>query len=260
MMTPRVLLVEDEPVTRTVIEAWLLSDGYAVQSAATGEEALRLLAIGAYALLVTDICLGAMDGIDLLVRARAIDPDLDVIVLTGSATLDSAIAAVNHGACAYLRKPVARGELQRQARAAVERRQARTERAALLRQVSAALLRIAEPAGAGYDPAADGRPLLRVRDMEIDLGRRRVCVGGQAVALSNGQFDLLVYLARNADAVQSHEQLAREVLGYHCRPDEARELIKASIHRLRSKIEADPSAPSYLVSVRGAGYMLASGV
>lgn len=259
MIAPRVLLVEDEPVTRLMVEARLRSAGYAVLSAPSGEAALEHLAGGSFALLVTDLYLEAMDGLLLMARARALDPDLEMIVLTGGATVDSAIAALDRGAHSYLRKPVAPGELEARAAAALERRQAQLERAATLRQLGSALLSIAEPRRPAYLIGGAEERALRVGGLEIEPGRRRASVEGRPVALSAAQFDLLLYLARRADTVQSPELLAREVLGHRCDPDEARELIKASIHRLRLKVEADSKAPRLLISVRGAGYMLSSG-
>lgn len=253
------MLVEDEPVTRLMLEALLRRAGYAVQSASSAEAALRLLAAGTFAVMVTDLYLEAMDGLLLMAQARALDPELEMIVLTGGATVDSAIAAMDQGAHAYLRKPVAAGELEARVAAALARRQEQLERAATLRQLGSALLRIAEPQRPplAFVPAEERA--LRIGDLEIDAGRRRAVVGGRPVALSSCQFDLLLFLARRANTVQSPELLAREVLGHRCAPDEARELVKASIHRLRGKVEADAKAPKLLLSVRGAGYMLCSG-
>lgn len=263
MHTRRILLVEDEPVTRVMLEARLRGAGHEVQSAPSGETAVRLLAEGSFALLVTDLHLDAMNGVDLMARARAVDPDLELIMLTGGATVESAIAALDCGAHAYLRKPVAPGELEARVAAALARRQARRERAVTLKQLGSALLRIAEPqeaveAAASANVALSNSSTLRVGRLELDLRRRRVRVDGRAVTLSQVQFDLLLYLARHPDTVQSPEQLAAEVLGLRCAQDEARELIKASVHRLRAKIEADVKTPRMLLTVRGVGYMLSS--
>lgn len=259
MNAPRVLVVEDEPVTRLMLEGRLRAAGYAVQSAPSGESALSLLAGGGFALLLTDLYLEVMDGVDLMARARAVDPDLKMIILTGGATVDSAIAAMDHGAHAYLRKPVAPGELERRVAEALERRQTEQERAMKLRQVTAVLIQIAEPQRPGYTASPFEEPPIRIGPLEIEPARRRVTVAGRPIELSSAQYKLLTVLARRPNVVHSPEQLAREVCGYNCATDEARELIKSSVHRLRSKIEVDPKAPTLLLSVRGAGYMLSSG-
>jgi two-component system KDP operon response regulator KdpE len=254
MNAPRVLLVEDEPVTRLMVEARLRAANYHVRSARSAEAALELLALDGCDLLLTDLALDGMDGVTLMARARALDPELPIIVLTGSATLDSAIAAVHHGAHSYLRKPVAAGELEQRVAAALERHTRERERAAKLRQVTAVLLQIAEPQSPAYT-TAPRRPALRVGALVIDAEQRLVSVEGQAVELTRAEYDLLLYLAERVDTVHSPERLAREVLGHRCGADESREMVKSHICRLRKKIELG-AAPRRLLTVRGAGYML----
>ncbi len=257
MNEPRLLLVEDEPVTRMALDARLRAAGFRVTGEASAERALARLRAEQYAVMVTDLIFQQLDGEALLREARGIDPDLEMIVLTGAATLDSAIAAVNHGAHSYLRKPAQPGQLEERVAAALERRRLRAEERALLRQLSAQLLRIADPRGAPYDAFGAGR--LRVGPLVLDVQQRRATVNGRSVALSSSEFDLLVYLAKRADQVLSAEQLAREALGYlGCNPGEARELIKVRVHRIRHKIERDPRTPRLLICVRGAGYMLSA--
>lgn len=256
MDEPRLLLVEDEPVTRMMLDARLRAAGLRVTGVACAEQALALLRAEPFAVMVTDLLLERLDGIALMAAARALDPELEVIVLTGAASIDSAIAAVNHGAHAYLRKPTPRGELEERVAAALERRRARLERQVALRQLGAQILRIAEPRGAAYEVApVAGR--LSLGRLEIDPLRRRASVDRRQVPLSSGEFELLLYLARHDSQVLSPEQIAREAFGIGCcSPAEARELVKVRVHRLRRKIERDPGAPGLLLSVRGAGYML----
>lgn len=259
MDVSRILLVEDEPVTRMLLEARLRAAGHRVRSVASAEQALALLRAEEFALVVTDLLLQHLDGVSLMREARALAPDLELIVLTGAASVDSAIAAVDHGARAYLRKPAPLGELEDRVAAALDQRRARIERRTALIQLSAQLQRIAEPQGPRYDLGTEASRLCIGR-LELDPQQRRVVVDRTAVTLSSGEFDLLLYLARRDNQVISAEQIAREGLGWAgCSPDEARELVKVRIHRLRRKIERDPHAPGLLVSVRGVGYMLTAG-
>ncbi len=259
MDEPRLLLVEDEPVTRMMLDARLRAAGLRVTGVAGAEQALALLRAEPFAIMVTDLLLESLDGVALMVAARAIDPELEVIVITGAASVDSAIAAVNHGAHSYIRKPARRGELEERVAAALERRRARIERLAALRQLGAQLLRIAEPPGAPYEHGP-GVGRLSLGRLELDPQRRRASVDRRPVPLSSSEFELLLYMARRGSQVLSPEQIAREALGCgRCSTAEARELVKVRIHRLRQKIEPDPHAPGMLVSVRGAGYMLVAG-
>jgi DNA-binding response OmpR family regulator len=257
---PRLLLVEDETVTRVMLEARLRAAGYTVITAASGEAALQLLQQSRFELMITDLHLDSIDGVALMAAAKAIDPDLELIMLTGGATLASALAALNIRAHAYILKPVAPGDLERAVAAGVERRRGQLDRNAALRQVGLFLQQLAEPPGPRYDvtPPPD-RDAYQVGALAINRSRRRASVEGRPLALSNGSFDLLLYLAERAEQVVTAEQIARELYHHSCSGDEARELVKSRVHRLRTRLAVDPRAAAMLVCVRGAGYMLTAG-
>jgi len=127
----------------------------------------------------------------------------------------------------------------------------------ILHQLSAQLLHIAEPEQRTYRAHGAQVPLLRIGQLELDPVRRRANFGQRLLELSHGEFDLLLYLALRDNQVISVEQIARDVMGHiRCSAQEARDLVKARIYRLRRKIEPDPEAPALIISVRGAGYML----
>jgi DNA-binding response OmpR family regulator len=257
---PRLLLVDDEPVTLRMLEARLRAAGYTVLTATSGEAALGLLQQTRFELMVTDLHLDSLDGVALMAQAREIDPDLELIMLTGGATLASAVAALNIRAHAYIFKPVAPGDLERAVAAGIERRRAQLERNATLRQLSIALQQLAEPPGPRYSvtPPPD-RGALQVGALAIDKPRRRASVAGRALTLSNGEFDLLLYLAERVEQVVTTEQIARELYHHSCSGEEARELVKSRVHRLRTKLAVDPRVAAMLVCVRGVGYMLTAG-
>lgn len=255
------LLVEDDVVTRQIMTSCLQNAGHVVDSVASGEAARELLRRQPYALLITDIALAELDGITLLRAAREVDPHLEVIVVTGAATLESAIAACNSGAARYLRKPLRRGELEDGVAAALQRRRERVEQAGVLRQLGSQLLRLAD-GQAGYAlaaalPEADG--VVQVGALRIDTQRHTVTVYEQPAQLSRIQFSLLLYLARRCERVITPRELAREVLGYECSPAEAGELMKTHIYNLRQRIEPNPAAPCLLLSRRGVGYLITAG-
>ncbi|MCX7791720.1 MAG: response regulator transcription factor [Chloroflexaceae bacterium] len=259
MNKPRILLVEEDPDLRMALDSQLRADGRTVVATGSAQQALALLQQESFALLMTEIALATGDGLALMAAARRLHPDLELIVLTGAATLESAIAALNLGARAYLRKPFTFDAIARCVDRALEQWHTRSAYQATLRHLGATLLRIAEPHDAPYAIPEPRQATLRVGALHIDPRRRRATVGNRILPLTSGEFDLLLYLAHRNGEVLSPERLARDVLGYHCAPDEARELIKARVHRLRAKLEPNPRAPTFLVSVRGAGYMLTSG-
>lgn len=262
MTQPSILVVEDEAVARRVLHVMLTQAGYDVISVGSGEEALDQLASRRFDLLLTDLQLRKVDGVEVMIAAREHDPEIEVIILTGYATLDSAIAAVRHGAHNYILKPGQPGEIEQSVSEALLKRQTRTDRTAWLRRLGEGLLQLAGSTAVSTNtdtvqpeiPTAAA--VLRLGDLAIDLQRHLVTIAGRDIQLSSGEFKLLTYLVEHREQVISPQQLAHDVLGYACAPNEARDLIKARIWALRRKVEADPTDPKLIVSVRGVGYML----
>lgn len=258
MGATRVLIAVRDRSTRQLAETVIRRAGYVAQSAANATAALAHLASESFAALVTDAPgLESVSG-QLLAQARAFDPFLELIVLADEPSLASAIAALELGVRGYLRLPLSAAQLEEQLALATTRRRIHEERSGTLRLPNAAAKHLAEPERPTYIVASAAETPLCVGDITIEIGRRRVLVDGVPKHLSSGEFDLLLLAARHRDSVLRPEYLVRELLRFPCDPYEARDLIKARVHRLRKKIELDPAHPQRLVSVRGAGYMLCS--
>ncbi|WP_165774517.1 response regulator transcription factor [Candidatus Viridilinea mediisalina] len=252
----RLLLVTGDAIERMMFEARLRSAGFSVTSVGSGAKALDRLAMTTYAVLITTIRLPDTDGVALLREARSRDPELEVILISHGATIESLMGALDHRAFAYLCLPIGQEILENRVRAALERRQVRITRAALLRQLSSHILRATEFERPKPSPGFLENSTLRLGALELDPIRRRAALSLRPLPLSPGEFELLLYLARHGNQIISVEQIAREVLGLACcSTQEARDLVKTRIHRLRRKIEPDPQTPSFIISVRGAGYM-----
>jgi DNA-binding response OmpR family regulator len=253
----RLLLVIGDPIERMMLEARLRGAGFQLVSAASAESALNLLTAQSYALLITSLHLPGIDGIALLREARAYTPEIEVILLSNAATIASLMAAVDYHVSAYLCLPVGSGILEARVQAALARRQIHLARASVLRQLGAQMLHVAEPTPAAYKPAPQPHRPLRVGLLELDPLRRRAALGFRQLPLSRGEFELLLYLALRDNQVVSVQQIARDVLGILCcSAQEARDLVKARVYRLRRKLEPDPQSPALIVSIRGSGYML----
>lgn len=255
----RVLLVGDDVVARQSMVSCLRGAGYPVDTVESGEAALERLRGAPYAVMVTDIALAGIDGIALLKAARVADPQLEVVVVTGAPTVESAIVVCNSGAAHYLRKPLRRGELEECVAVALQRRRERIEQAGVLRRLSVQLLQLADGQAPYTAAPAPDVGVLRVGELQIDAQRYAVTAYDQPAQLSPIQFNLLLYLARRPEQVISPRELAREVLGYECSASQAGELLKIHVYKLRQKIERDPAAPRLLVSRRGIGYVVTAG-
>jgi DNA-binding response OmpR family regulator len=231
----RALIVDDDEGIRFFLASTLKQVGYIVTAATSGEEALEVLRDTPFDVAVLDLQLGSrVDGFRVLEAIRWRWPDMATIILTGHASLDSALTAIQEGVDGYLLKP-ARAEEVRQATAeALERRRGKARREGL-------------GAEAG---------LLQRGPFSVDLEKRLVAKDETPLDLTNCEFELLVHLLKNAHRVVPPPELVWVVQQYKCdNLREARNIIKWYIHRLRSKVEANPSRPRYILNVRGTGYI-----
>ncbi len=253
----RILVVDDEPGIRKVLCGVLENAGYHVDSAESAEAALEQFARADYDLLLVDIQMPGLDGLGLIDRARAARPTLAAVILTGFATVDSAIWALHENVGDYLVKPARPDAIRAAMRRALERRRTTLTQSATLSRISAeiqTLLGDPPPAG-GPLPSANQSPY-RCGPLLIDEAAHRAEWFGLPLTLTPVEFKLLASFARNADRVLSPQALVAAVHGYDTSPLEARELIKPYIYSLRAKLEPDPTNPRFLVNVRGVGYTL----
>ena len=225
---PQILVVDDEPRIRRFLSTNLDLAGYATIEAEDGPSALRLFEEHALQLIVLDIGLpGDLDGFQVLERIRQAS-DTPVIMLTARTAEDDKVRAFELGADDYLTKPFGSRELAARVKAVVRRASHR-----------------------GEGPQS----MISVGDLMIDLASRQVSVGGKPARLSRTEFNLLAELARYPNRVLTHGQLLSQVWGNEYRDDV--EILRATIWRLRQRIEPDARSPRYIVSEPGVGYSLA---
>jgi len=225
---PEILVVDDEPRIRRFLRTNLDLNGYDAIEAEDGATALNLFGEHNLKLVVLDIGLpGDLDGFQVLERIRQAS-DTPVIMLTARNTEDDKVRAFELGADDYLTKPFGSRELAARVKA-VMRRSSRK----------------------GEEPQS----VINVGDLKIDLAARQVTVSGRPVRLSRTEFNLLVELARYPNRVLTHSQLLSQVWGSEYRDDV--EILRATIWRLRQRIEPDVHAPTYIMSEAGVGYSLA---
>lgn len=245
-LPPRVLVVDDEADVRRALRAALEGWGYEVDEAASGEEALSRLTTRRYSLLLLDLRMPGMDGVTVMERVRLSRPNLPIIILTGYATLESAIAAVRCSAADYLLKPVSIREIARAVRRALQRSAADSQE------------RTAGPEGWTGDAAPEA---LEVGPLILDLQTGHLTIrddeqGCREVDLTPIETAVLACLMRSPGEVVTYSALAREVWNLSLNPGDPKDVIRVVIHRLRRKVELDLRYPNLIRTVFGRGYLL----
>jgi two-component system, OmpR family, KDP operon response regulator KdpE len=222
----RILVVDDERPIRRFLNA-SLGGQYTVLEASTGEEALTMAVSGRPDVIILDLGLPDMDGVEVARRLREWT-QIPIIVVSVRDQEESKIAALDAGADDYLTKPFGVGELTA--------------------RVRAALRRSAHP---------ESEPVFQKDDLLVDLARRNVVKQGQAVSLTPTEYDILRVLVQHAGKVLTHEQLIRSIWGSEsANSEEDSHLLRVNVSNLRHKLEADPSRPRYIVTEPGVGYRL----
>jgi len=233
--TLETLVVDDEQGIRFFLEKTLTKVGHSVSTAASGEEALEALRERRFDLMMLDLKLGGrVDGLRVLEAVRWRWPSTIVIMLTAHGSLASAQAAIEEGVDGYLLKPVDPSEVRETIAEALERRE-----------------RVVE---SHVDTRAREKHV-QVGPFFIDREKYLATYEGESLGLTRREFKLLVHLIENNERVVGPPELVRVARDYD--PDdiqEARDIIKWYIHRLRHKVEPDPSNPKFIVNVRGVGY------
>ena len=252
-MTSKILVVDDDPGVTALCERLMRRAGYDAQTAASGEEAVQLLAAGQIDLMLLDIKMPGMDGMQVLAEARRLSPHTVVIMLTAHGTLDTAMQAIEEQVFAYLLKPSAPEVILDKVRRGLARRMESADKEKLLVEIERNLKelrgQIALPPVASKPRVVSGGGIL------LDFTRHEANVGGKRLHLTPAEFKLLATMITHADEVISSQRLVREVQGYEVADREAREIIRPMISRLRSKLKSYPRSARCMVCVRGEGYM-----
>ncbi|RDU38959.1 DNA-binding response regulator [Neobacillus piezotolerans] len=225
-----ILIVEDEEKISRVLELELEFEGYSVTKAADGIEGIEAYRTGKWDLILLDVMLPGMSGIDLLRRIRANDPYTKVILLTAKGTVEDKINGLDLGANDYITKPFQIDELLARIRAALRYKTIQ-------------------------EPLEDGS-ILSFAGLRLNQKTREINRGGTSIVLTPREFDLLVYLMANRRQVLTRDQILEKVWGYDFTGDT--NVVDVYIRYLRKKIDL-PCFPPLIQTVRGVGYALREG-
>lgn len=254
-----ILIVDDEPAVRMMLEATLRPQGYHVLSVGSGKEAWAKISEQEFDLILLDLRLGDMDGIDILQEIKQRWPATEVMLLTAHGSINSAIAALRHGAFDYLLKPAQVNDIRERVERGLARRKAAVQRTDLLQRISdsARALGVIESGGTAEVPSSSANAdRIEVGPLMLDLRRHGVTMGGQQLMLTRTEFALITALAQQPDTALNYSILSEAVYGRAQPEDEARALLRPHIARLRHKLESTGVAGVQLVSIRSMGYML----
>lgn len=228
--TPRrILVVDDEPQITRVLRTSLSSQGYDIRVANEGETALEIMKDWSPDLVITDLAMPNMDGLELCRRLR-VSSQIPIIVLSVRGEERTKVQALDAGADDYVTKPFGIEEL--------------------LARVRAALRRAA-------DSARPESPVIERGDFRVDLAAHKVFVRRREVHLTPKEFELLVYMARHAGKVITHRVLLGAIWGGHS--TEQVEYLRVFVGQLRKKLEADTASPRYIVTEPWVGYRFEPG-
>jgi DNA-binding response OmpR family regulator len=235
-MPATILVAEDQSDIRELIAMNLRSAGYEVQTVGDGPAALASQNEVASDLLILDLMMPGLDGLEVCKALRARGRSTPILMLTAKATELDRVLGLELGADDYLTKPFSLAELLARVKALLRR---------------ADLLRAAQQGGTG------AAQVLRNGDLEILPAKRQVRLRGTALDFTSLEFDLLLHFANHPGHVFSRAQLLNAVWGYT--HDGYEHTVTTHINRLRAKLEADPMRPQIILTLRGAGYKMREG-
>ena len=221
----RLLLVDDEPQIVRALKPALTAAGYAVETAATGEAALSLMAGAASDVMILDLGLPDIDGKEVIRRVREWS-EAPIIVLSARDLETEKIAALDLGADDFVNKPVGVGELLARVRASLR----------------------------GRDRRFIAQSSVKAGDLEVDFLTRRILIQGQEIRLTPREYELLRTLARHVGRVVTHKQVITAVWGPEAQVDA--QFVRVLVAQLRQKLEIEPSSPRIVLTEPGVGYRL----
>ncbi len=255
-MRASILVVDDEETMRRSLADILRLEGYQVTPVSSGPAALDALKRDAYDLMLLDLKMPGMDGLEVLRLAAKTSPDTLVILLTAHGSLESAIQALRQDAFDYLLKPCTPQQILQSVEGALERRTETNRKRQLIERLDASLQELIEVERRELEPVGSKHAILLGDGILVDLPRREISRGEEKVRLTPTEGKLLKVLLDNRGRVLSHRELVQLVQGYDVADWEAPEVLRPLVSRLRHKLAIFPGGENWINNVRGTGYVL----
>lgn len=238
MMKSNILVVDDEPVARQSLTDILKLEGYLVNSAPNGQAAVEYIRTHPVDLMIVDLRMPGMDGLEVVQVVNQVSPETEVILLTAFGSTESAVQALRLRIHDYLLKPASPAQILASVKKGLTRRTARTKTSSVVTDSDEAI------------------EIFNLKDgTSVDLSRRQIKHKSKVEHLTPAEGRLLRILMENEGKVYSHRELVLLVQGYDTSQREAPEILRPLVSRLRHKLEQFPALSERVVSVRGTGYL-----
>ncbi len=266
-----VLVVDTDGANRYSVSKALQRDGYVVDGAVGGQDALERIDRYEFDLVLTEIEMPGVDGIELLRQIKARAPEAVVILITGLASFETAVEGLRLDAYDYLIKPCSSQDISASVGRGIERARDLKRRRRLLAAIKEDIAELtrenpssprfshavgSERQSPKYQEESSEPPAMRLGPLTVFPGRYQISTGEKPIDLTPTEFDLLLYLAAQRGRVVSCHELVREVRGYAVAEAEAREVIRPHVSNLRGKLKAAGANAELIMNVRGVGYRL----
>lgn len=254
-MKGKILVVDDESTARRSWSDILRLEGYQVTTAASGEAAITALQKEPCDVMLLDLKMPGMDGLEVLKTAGKITPETQIIVLTAHGSLESAIEALRQGAHDYLLKPATPDQVLSSVAAAFANRAEMHHKRLLIGQLEASLKQLKNAEGVEEAEFTSPQMISLGEGVMMDFARREIWRGGDKVVLTPTEGKLMRVMYENRGRVMSHRELVFLVQGYETSDWEAPEVLRPLVSRLRRKLMIFPNGKDWIMNVRGTGYV-----
>ena len=255
-MKSRILLVDDEESIRHSLGEILGFEGYDVITAESGEAAILQIQKETFDLVILDLKMPGIDGLEVLNYIHDAAPDTKVILLTAHGFLESAIQALREGAQDYILKPANSSSILDSIERALAQRSETQIRRQLLEQLDRSVQRLKDAEGMEKKIVQDQHFLVMENGVMFDVARREILKGSQTIQLTPTESRLMKVLIENRGTVLTHKELVLMVQGYEPKEWEAPVVLRPIISRLRRKLAEIEGGEGWIVNLRGTGYVL----
>ncbi len=254
-MKGNILVVDDEAAARQSLAEILRLEDYRVTAVENGELALAHVEAESFDLMLLDIKMPGMGGVEVLRRTVKAAPDCKIILLTAHGSMESAIEAVRQGAHDYLVKPASPADILASVSRAISERSDADRRRRLIEQMESSLQQLKDVEGIENAVPVLTALITLENGVKVDLERREIWHDDEKVMLTPTEGKLMRVLLENRGRVLSHKELVMLVQGYQTTEWEAPEILRPLVSRLRRKLARFPGGKGWIVNIRGTGYV-----